>query len=172
MSTIDELAHDFVLLRARGESVGVPCWRSRGHRRHARGAMWPGRGRCWGAGDRVRGQDRADETGERRRAGDRCPVFRGARWAASRRCSVRSFLASMRAVEPSTRAEVDAFVEAFHALAAILSELSHGGPVLPRWSGSRRPKSSPYSLLQPSTFVIGRRVDPGVHSCDSFLHRN
>src|SRR6185436_1291113 len=25
---------------------------------------------------------------------------------------------------------------------------------------------------EPAMFVIGPRLDPGVHSCDSFLHRN
>jgi thioredoxin reductase (NADPH) len=25
---------------------------------------------------------------------------------------------------------------------------------------------------EPAMFVIGPRVDPGVHDCDSFLHRN
>src|SRR6185312_14562595 len=33
-------------------------------------------------------------------------------------------------------------------------------------------KSATAQPIEPAMFVIGPRVDPGVHGCDSFLHRN
>ncbi len=77
--------------------------------------------------------------------------------------------ASMRAVEPSRVLKVT--VEVFHTLAAMAPEVSAavGAAALERIEMLRNATARP---LAPAMFVIGPRVDPGVHSCDSFLHRN
>lgn len=77
--------------------------------------------------------------------------------------------ASMRAVEPSRVLKVT--VEVFHTLAAMAPEVSTtiGAAALERIEMLRKATAHP---LEPAMFVIGPRVDPGVHACDSFLHRN
>ena len=77
--------------------------------------------------------------------------------------------ASMRAVEPSRVLKVT--VEVFHTLAAMAPQISAavGAAALERIEMLRNATAQP---LEPSMFVIGPRLDPGVHSCDSFLHRN
>ena len=77
--------------------------------------------------------------------------------------------ASMRAVEPSR--VLKATVEVFHTLAAMAPEISAivGAAALERLEMLRNATAQP---LEPVMFVIGPRVDPGVHGCDSFLHRN
>ena len=77
--------------------------------------------------------------------------------------------ASMRAVEPSRVLKVT--VEVFHTLAAMAPEVSTavGAAALERIEMLRNATAQP---LEPSMFVIGPRLHPGVHSCDSFLHRN
>ena len=77
--------------------------------------------------------------------------------------------ASMRAVEPSR--VLKATVEVFHTLAAMAPEVSAtvGAAALERLEMLRNATAQP---LEPVMFVIGPRVDPGVHGCDSFLHRN
>ena len=77
--------------------------------------------------------------------------------------------ASMRAVEPSRVLKVT--VEVFHTLAAMAPQVSTavGAAALERIEMLRNATAQP---LEPSMFVIGPRLDPGVHSCDSFLHRN
>ena len=77
--------------------------------------------------------------------------------------------ASMRAVEPSRVLKVT--VEVFHTLAAMAPQVSTavGAAALERIEMLRSATAQP---LEPSMFVIGPRLDPGVHSCDSFLHRN
>ena len=77
--------------------------------------------------------------------------------------------ASMRAVEPSRVLKVT--VEVFHTLAAMAPQVSAavGAAALERIEMLRNATAQP---LEPSMFVIGPRLDPGVHSCDSFLHRN
>jgi thioredoxin reductase (NADPH) len=77
--------------------------------------------------------------------------------------------ASMRAVEPSR--VLKATVEVFHTLAAMAPEVSAtvGAAALERLEMLRNATAQP---LEPVMFVIGPRVDPGVHDCDSFLHRN
>ena len=77
--------------------------------------------------------------------------------------------ASMRAVEPSR--VLKATVEVFHTLAAMAPEVSAtvGAAALERLEMLRNATAQP---LEPMMFVIGPRVDPGVHGCDSFLHRN
>jgi thioredoxin reductase (NADPH) len=77
--------------------------------------------------------------------------------------------ASMRAVEPSR--VLKATVEVFHTLAAMAPEVSAtvGAAALERLEMLRNATAQP---LEPAMFIIGPRVDPGVHGCDSFLHRN
>jgi thioredoxin reductase (NADPH) len=77
--------------------------------------------------------------------------------------------ASMRAVEPSRVLKVT--VEVFHTLAAMAPQVSEtvGAAALERMEMLRNATAHP---REPAMFVIGPRVDPGVHSCDSFLHRN
>jgi thioredoxin reductase (NADPH) len=77
--------------------------------------------------------------------------------------------ASMRAVEPSRVLKVT--VEVFHTLAAMAPQISTavGAAALERIEMLRNATAQP---LEPAMFVIGPRLDPGVHSCDSFLHRN
>ena len=77
--------------------------------------------------------------------------------------------ASMRAVEPSRVLKVT--VEVFHTLAAMAPQVSTtvGAAALERMEMLRNATAQP---LEPAMFVIGPRLDPGVHSCDSFLHRN
>jgi thioredoxin reductase (NADPH) len=77
--------------------------------------------------------------------------------------------ASMRAVEPSR--VLKATVEVFHTLAAMAPEVSAtvGAAALERLEMLKKATAQP---LEPALFVIGPPVDPGVHGCDSFLHRN
>jgi thioredoxin reductase (NADPH) len=77
--------------------------------------------------------------------------------------------ASMRAVEPSR--VLKATVEVFHTLAAMAPEVSAtvGAAALERLEMLRNATAQP---LEPVMFLIGPPVDPGVHGCDSFLHRN
>jgi thioredoxin reductase (NADPH) len=77
--------------------------------------------------------------------------------------------ASMRAIEPSRVMKVTA--EVFHTLAAMAPEVSAtvGAAALERMAMLRNATAQP---LEPAMFVIGPRLDPGVHGCDSFLHRN
>jgi thioredoxin reductase (NADPH) len=77
--------------------------------------------------------------------------------------------ASMRALEPSRVLRVT--VEVFHTLAAMAPQVSAavGAAALERIEMLRNATAQP---LEPALFVIGPRLDPGVHSCDSFLHRN
>ena len=77
--------------------------------------------------------------------------------------------ASMRAVEPSRVLKLT--VEVFHTLAAMAPHVSTavGAAALERIEMLQNATAQP---LEPAMFVIGPRLDPGVHSCDSFLHRN
>jgi thioredoxin reductase (NADPH) len=77
--------------------------------------------------------------------------------------------ASMRAVEPSRILKVT--VEVFHTLAAMAPQISEtiGAAALERIDMLKNATATP---REPAMFVVGPRVDPGVHSCDSFLHRN
>jgi thioredoxin reductase (NADPH) len=77
--------------------------------------------------------------------------------------------ASMRAVEPSRVLKVT--VKVFHTLAAMAPEVfaTVGAAALERLEMLRNVTAQP---LEPAMFVIGPRLDPGVHGCDSFLHRN
>ena len=77
--------------------------------------------------------------------------------------------ASMRAVEPSRVLKVT--VEVFHTLAAMAPQVSAtvGAAALDRMEMLRSATAQP---REPAMFVIGPRLDPGVHACDSFLHRN
>src|ERR1700742_2429709 len=77
--------------------------------------------------------------------------------------------ASMRAVKPSRVLKVT--VEVFHTLAAMAPEVSTavGAAALERIEMLRNATAP---AVEPTMFVIGPRLDPGVHSCDSFLHRN
>lgn len=77
--------------------------------------------------------------------------------------------ASMRAVEPSRVLVVT--VEVFHTLAAMAPQVSAavGAAALERMEMLKNVTAQP---VEPAMFVIGPRVDPGVHNCDSFLHRN
>ncbi len=77
--------------------------------------------------------------------------------------------ASMRAVEPSRVLKVT--VEVFHTLAAMAPQVSAtvGAAALERMEMLRNATAHP---LEPALYVIGPPVDPGVHGCDSFLHRN
>ena len=77
--------------------------------------------------------------------------------------------ASMRAVEPSRVLRLT--VEVFHTLAAMAPQVSAtvGAAALERLEMLTNATAHP---LEPAMFVIGPPVDPGVHGCDSFLHRN
>ena len=77
--------------------------------------------------------------------------------------------ASMRAVEPSRVLKVT--VEVFHTLVAMAPQVSTtvGAVALERMEMLRNATAQP---LEPAMFVIGPRLDAGVHGCDSFLHRN
>jgi thioredoxin reductase (NADPH) len=77
--------------------------------------------------------------------------------------------ASMRAVDPSRVLKLT--VEDFHTLAAMAPQISAtvGAAAVQRIEMLRNATAQP---LQPALFVIGPRLDPGVHSCDSFLRRN
>jgi thioredoxin reductase (NADPH) len=77
--------------------------------------------------------------------------------------------ASMRAVEPSRALKVT--VEVFHTLAAMAPHVSAtvAAAALERMDMLRIAASQP---PEPAIFVIGPRLNPGVHGCDSFLHRN
>ena len=77
--------------------------------------------------------------------------------------------ASMRAVEPSRVMKVT--VEVFHTLAAMAPKVSAtvGAAALERMEMLRNATAQP---REPALYVVGPRVDPGVHSCESFLHRN
>jgi len=77
--------------------------------------------------------------------------------------------ASMRAVEPSRVLKLT--VENFHTLSAMAPEVSAtvGAAAMERMEMLKNATSQ---SLKSAMWVIGPRVDPGVHSCDSFLHRN
>ncbi|HTX94478.1 MAG TPA: FAD-dependent oxidoreductase [Mycobacterium sp.] len=77
--------------------------------------------------------------------------------------------ASMRAVAPSRVLKVT--VEVFHTLAAMAPQVSEtvGAGALKRMEMLKNATAQP---RKPAMFVIGPRVDPGVHDCESFLHRN
>ena len=77
--------------------------------------------------------------------------------------------ASMRAVEPSRVLRLT--VEVFHTLAAMAPQVSAtvGAAALERLEMLRDATAQP---LEPAMFVIGPRLDPGVHAAESFLHRN
>ncbi len=77
--------------------------------------------------------------------------------------------ASMRAVEPTRVLKLT--VEDFHTLAAMAPAVSAavGAAALERMEMLKSATAQP---IEPAMFVIGPRVDPGVHGCDSFLHRN
>ena len=77
--------------------------------------------------------------------------------------------ASMRAVEPTRVLKLT--VEDYHTLAAMAPAVSAavGAAALERMEMLKSATAQP---IEPAMFVIGPRVDPGVHGCDSFLHRN
>jgi thioredoxin reductase (NADPH) len=77
--------------------------------------------------------------------------------------------ASMRAIEPSRVMKVS--IKVFHTLAAMAPQVSATvrAAALERLEMLRNATAQP---LEPAMFIIGPRVDPGVHGCDSFLHRN
>jgi thioredoxin reductase (NADPH) len=77
--------------------------------------------------------------------------------------------ASMRAVEHSRVLKLTD--EVFHTLAAMAPHISTtvGASALKRMEMLRNATAQP---REPAMFVIGPRLDPGVHACDSFLHRN
>jgi thioredoxin reductase (NADPH) len=77
--------------------------------------------------------------------------------------------ASMRAVDPARVLKLT--VEDFHALAAMAPQISAtvGAAAVERMEMLRSATAQP---PEPALFVIGPRLDPGVHSCDSFLRRN
>jgi thioredoxin reductase (NADPH) len=77
--------------------------------------------------------------------------------------------ASMRAVAPSRVLKLSG--EVFHSLAAMAPQVSAEVSA----AASSRMEMLESAAAGPSgstLFVIGPRLDPGVHSCDSFLHRN
>ncbi len=77
--------------------------------------------------------------------------------------------ASMRAVDQSRVLKLT--VEDFHTLAAMAPEVSAavGAAAVERMEMLRTATAAP---PEPAMFVIGPRLDAGVHSCDSFLRRN
>ena len=77
--------------------------------------------------------------------------------------------ASMRAVDPSRVMKLSG--EAFQTLAAVAPQVS-ATVVAAASQRMEMLKSVAAQPVEPAMFVIGPRLDPGVHSCDSFLHRN
>jgi thioredoxin reductase (NADPH) len=77
--------------------------------------------------------------------------------------------ASMRAVAPSRVLKLSG--EVFHSLAAMAPQVSAevSAAVSSRMEMLESAAAGPSGSTM---FVIGPRLDPGVHSCDSFLHRN
>jgi thioredoxin reductase (NADPH) len=77
--------------------------------------------------------------------------------------------ASMRAVEPSRVLKLS--VKVFYTLAAMAPQVSVtvGAAALERQEMLRSATAQP---LEPAMFVIGPRLDPGVHAAESFLQRN
>lgn len=77
--------------------------------------------------------------------------------------------ASMRAAEASRVVLVT--VKVFHTLAAMAPHIAAtvGASALQRMEMLQTATAQP---PEPALFVIGPRLDPGVHACDSFLHRN
>jgi thioredoxin reductase (NADPH) len=77
--------------------------------------------------------------------------------------------ASMRAAEASRVLKVT--TEVFHTLAAMAPAISAmvGAAALDRIEMLKGAAAQP---PEPGMFVIGPRLDPGVHGCDSFLRRN
>ena len=77
--------------------------------------------------------------------------------------------ASMRAVDPARVLKLT--VEDFHMLAAMTPQISVtvGAAAVERMEMLRSATAQP---PEPALFVIGPRLDSGVHSCDSFLRRN
>ena len=77
--------------------------------------------------------------------------------------------ASMRAIDPARVLKLT--VEDFHTLAAMAPQISAtvGAAAVERMEMLRSATAQP---PEPALFVIGPRLDPGVHSCDSFLRRN
>jgi thioredoxin reductase (NADPH) len=77
--------------------------------------------------------------------------------------------ASMRAVEPTRVLRMTA--EVFHTLAAMAPEVSTavGAAALERLDMLKDATAQPVSS---ELLVIGPRLDPAVHRCDNFLHRN
>ena len=77
--------------------------------------------------------------------------------------------ASMRAVEPTRVLKMT--VEVFHTLAAMAPEVSAavGAAALERLDMLKYATAQP---VAPALLVIGPRLDPAVHRCDNFLHRN
>jgi len=77
--------------------------------------------------------------------------------------------ASMRAVDPARVLKLT--VEDFHTLAAMAPQISAtvGAAAVERMEMLRSATAQP---PEPALFVIGPRLDPGVHSCESFLRRN
>jgi len=77
--------------------------------------------------------------------------------------------ASMRAVDPARVLKLT--VEDFHTLAAMAPQISAtvGAAAVERMEMLRSATAQP---PEPALFVIGPRLDSGVHSCDSFLRRN
>ncbi|WP_101950189.1 cyclic nucleotide-binding domain-containing thioredoxin-disulfide reductase [Mycobacterium sp. 3519A] len=77
--------------------------------------------------------------------------------------------ASMRAVDPSRVLKLT--VEDFHTLAAMAPDIaaSVGAAAVERMEMLRAATAQP---PEPTVFVIGPRLDAGMHTCDSFLRRN
>ena len=77
--------------------------------------------------------------------------------------------ASMRAVEPTRVLKMT--VEVFHTLAAMAPEVSAavGAAALERLDMLKDATAQPVAS---GMLLIGPRLDPAVHHCDDFLHRN
>ncbi|GAB93898.1 FAD-dependent oxidoreductase [Gordonia rhizosphera] len=77
--------------------------------------------------------------------------------------------ASMRAVESSRVLKMT--VDVYHTLVAMAPQISTivGTAALERMEMLTTATAQP---LEPAIFVIGPRLDQGIHSCDAFLHRN
>lgn len=77
--------------------------------------------------------------------------------------------ASMRAIAPSRVLKMT--VEVYHTLAAMAPEVAAtvGAAAVKRMDMLR---TATARAPEPELTVVGPRLDPGVHGCDSFLHRN
>ncbi len=160
MFTIEELATDSALLgssRRKRWSTLPAKWRTS---TSPPGSMWPTRAKVRALAIVVEGKAELTKlvNGVEQVIGVRLPGELGGEIPMTLGTPLP---ASMRAVEPSRVLKVT--VEVFHTLAAMAPEVSAavGAAALERIEMLKNATAQP---LEPAMFVIGPRLDPGVHS--------